>query len=107
MTSGGILRHQHRRGERGAGPHRAVRQRGAQDLREHRAAGRKTGGAAVDTFVENSKYFSTFNLARRGLQEVHLPPRGEGLHGAGGRLHQGGRHGRLLHLRPNIPGREF
>ena len=44
VTSGGILRHQHRRGERGAGPHRAVRERGAQDLREHRAAGRQTGG---------------------------------------------------------------
>ena len=60
VTSGGILRHQHRRGERGAGPHRAVRQRGAQDLREHRAAGRQTGGAGVDTTCGKQKiFFST------------------------------------------------
>ena len=57
VTSGGILRHQHRRGERGAGPHRAVRQRGAQDLREHRAAGRQTGGAAVDTTWKTANIF--------------------------------------------------
>ena len=47
VTSGGILRHQHSRGERGAGPHRAVRERGAQDLREHCAAGRQTGGKGL------------------------------------------------------------